>query len=82
VFVRSCFWPNQPKDAILKQACADAGGVFVDIGALGRDAANAARSERRFTHDGVGGHPGDRGMQAIADALLAAMKQAGAEPAR
>lgn len=74
IFVRSCFWASTAKDALLKQACAEVGGVFVDIGALGKDEANYARSERKIAHAGVANHPGDRGMQAIADALLAALK--------
>ena len=37
------------------------------------DAANAARSERSFPHDGVAGHPGDKGMQALADAIVKAV---------
>jgi hypothetical protein len=49
--------------------------VYIEIGALGRDPTNAARSERKIEHDGVAGHPGDRGMQAIADTLLAAVQR-------
>lgn len=48
---------------------------FVDAGPLGREAVNAARSERSFTHEGVAGHPGDRGMQALADAIVEAVLQ-------
>lgn len=78
IVVRSCFWSNQAKDQILKQACQEAGGIFVDIGKLGKDEANYARSEREFKHKGVAGHPGDKGMQAIADAILDALaKQQG-----
>ena len=75
LFVRSCFWADAAKDAILRQACATAGGVFVDISQLGQDPANSARSERTIAHEGVAGHPGDRGMKAIADALLAAIQR-------
>ena len=75
LFVRSCFWADAAKDAILRRACATAGGVFVDISQLGQDPANSARSERTIAHEGVAGHPGDRGMQAIADALLAAIQR-------
>jgi len=74
IFVRSCFWANKAKDELLRQACAEVGGVFVDISALAKDEANYARSERKIAHAGVANHPGDRGMQAIADALLAALK--------
>jgi hypothetical protein len=73
IFVRSCFWPDQTKDEIMRQCSAAAGAVFVDISGLGKDASNFARSERNFAHAGVAGHPGDQGMKAIADALLEAM---------
>ena len=79
LFVRSCFWPHAVKDGILGKACADAGGTFVDIAALGNDASNAARAERKIDHAGVAGHPGDKGMRAIADALFAAIQRR-AEP--
>ena len=74
IVVRSCFWPDAAKDAALRQACAEVGGIFVDIGPLGRDEANFARSERQFSDAGVAVHPGDKGMKAIADAILAALK--------
>jgi lysophospholipase L1-like esterase len=73
VVVRSCFWADAAKDEVLRQACEEANGIFVNAGPLGREAANAARSERAFTHDGVAGHPGDRGMQALADAIVQAV---------
>jgi len=75
IVVRSCFWRNKPKDEILKQACEDVGGVFVDIGTLGTDESNYARSERSYAHAGVAAHPGDKGMKAIADAILGALKK-------
>lgn len=77
LFVRSQFWPDATKDKLLKAACQDAGGVFVDISRLGADPSNAARSERQIEHAGVAGHPGDKGMAAIADQLWLAIKQAG-----
>ena len=73
VFVRSCFWANAVKDRLLKQAADETGCRFVDIGALGKDESNYARSERTWASAGVGMHPGDKGMQAIADALLKAI---------
>jgi len=74
IIVRSCFWPNPAKDEALRQACQQAGGKFVDISSLGKDEANYARSERDIPHAGVAAHPGDRGMQAIAAALLKALE--------
>ena len=76
LYVRSCFWPDATKDTLLKEACAAAGGVFVDISDLAKDESNYARSERKFTHKGVAAHPGDKGMRAIADAIIAAMGKA------
>ena len=55
--------------------CLDAGGTFVDISALGKVEANFARSEQKFEHAGVAGHPGDKGMQALADELWKAIQQ-------
>ena len=73
VLVRSCFWKNTAKDQALRQASAAAGGRFVDISALAGDEGNYARSERTFKHAGVANHPGDKGMVAIAAALLEAV---------
>ena len=76
IFVRSCFWPEEVRDDIMRESCKRVGGVFVDIGALGKAEPNYARSERSIAHAGVAAHPGDRGMKAIADALFEAMKAA------
>ena len=73
VVVRSSFWADPTKDELLRQACQEADAVFVNAGPLGREAANAARSERSFTHDGVAGHPGDQGMKALAEAIVQAV---------
>jgi hypothetical protein len=77
VFVRSEFWPDAEKDGLLKKACEDAGDIFVDLGKIAADPKNSARSEREIKHAGVAGHPGDKGMSAIADELWRAMKEAG-----
>ena len=83
LIVRSQFWADAAKDERMKQACLDAGGVFVDISKLGLDEANYARSEQKFEHAGVAGHPGDKGMQALADELWKAIhKRGSAEQAK
>jgi hypothetical protein len=74
IVIRSCFWASKAKDDILKEIADEVGGRFVDISALDKDELNFARSERDYTHKGVAGHPGDKGMQAIADAILAGVK--------
>lgn len=71
IIVRSSFWADPVKDQILKSTAEKAGAIFVDISTLGKDEANYARSERDFKHEGVARHPGDKGMAAIADAILA-----------
>lgn len=73
IFVRGSFWPNAVKDDIMRKESAKAGAMFVDIAALGREALNAAGSERKIEHAGVAGHPGDKGMRAIAEAIFAAI---------
>ena len=74
ILVRSCFWAEPAKDAALKQACQEVSGVYVDISTLGKDKSNYARAEREFKNAGVANHPGDKGMQAIATALIETMK--------
>jgi hypothetical protein len=38
------------------------------------DERNYARSERSYQHAGVASHPGDRGMAAIAEEIVKAVK--------
>ena len=75
ILVRSCFWAVPAKDSCLKLACNEVGGIFVDISALGKDEKNFGRSEREFKHAGVANHPGDRGMAAIAGAIVEALNE-------
>lgn len=73
ILVRSCFWANPAKDEALQQACTEVGGIYVNISSLGKDEANYGRSERPYKHAGVANHPGDKGMAAIAAALVKAV---------
>ncbi len=75
IFVRSSFWANTVKDEILKSACKATKATYVDISNLGAIESNAARSERKIEHAGVGAHPGDAGMQAIADAIFKSIEE-------
>lgn len=74
VLVRSQFWPDAAKDDLMRQQAEAARVTWVDVGKLAADEAHFARSERKFEHAGVAGHPGDRGMRALADALWHALK--------
>lgn len=73
ILVRSGFWANAAKDEALHGASDAVGGTFADIGALAKDKSLYGRAEREFKHDGVANHPGDKGMAAIADALMKAL---------
>jgi lysophospholipase L1-like esterase len=75
IFVRSSFWPNHTKDEIMQQAAQVANAVFVDLAALGLDKSHQASAERDIKHAGVAGHPGDKGMRAIADAIFSAISK-------
>jgi alpha-galactosidase len=74
IVVRSSFWANAAKDGAMRRACDSLGGTFVDISALTLDERNYARSERSYQHAGVASHPGDRGMAAIAEEIVKAVK--------
>ena len=75
IVVRSCFWADAAKDGIMKDACAAAGGIYADESALSKDESNYGRSEKKWEHAGVAAHPGDKGMQAIADGIIKAITQ-------
>ena len=77
VFVRSEFWFSPFKEGVMKEACLKAGGVYVDMCRTDLVEANMARAERKIEHGGVAGHPGDKGMRLIADALFDAMEITG-----
>jgi hypothetical protein len=61
-------------DDIKRQVCAEdpSHRVFVDLSAFGQDKTNFASAETFYTGVVVG-HPGDKGMGVIADAILKAM---------
>jgi hypothetical protein len=59
-----------------RNACSRANTTFVDLTGIATDSRNHAASERAFTDDAVGAHPGDRGMAQIAAALAAAVTTA------
>lgn len=80
VLVRSTFWSDASKNAAMQKACSATGSHYVDLGKLDADEANFARTERKFEHAGVAGHPGDRGMQAIAENLWNAIKKLSERP--
>jgi len=75
IFVRSTFWTEPIRNGLMAQACRETGATFVALQNLDQVEANFARAERSFEHAGVAAHPGDRGMQAIADGIWQAVAQ-------
>lgn len=73
ILVRSCFWADAAKEGALRGACDAVSGVYVDISALGKDKSHFGKAEREFKNAGVANHPGDKGMAAIAEALMTAL---------
>lgn len=57
------------KDAIIRRVCAKHDAWFAGIIEAWADPANRAKADGRWTHAGVNWHPGDRGMQAYANAI-------------
>ena len=74
IFVRSTFWAEPIRNQLMAQACQESGDVFIELKDLDKDEGNFARAERKFEHAGVAAHPGDKGMQAIADGIWQAIE--------
>ncbi len=65
---------SKNKDPLMRAACERQGVPFVRIDIFIGDVKNRALGEGHFKHGGVNWHPGDLGMQKIADALWPAIK--------
>jgi autotransporter-associated beta strand protein len=72
VFVRGCFWSDPNAEGVLTLAAADVGAPFVSLGTIGSDWSYMAGGEgRHLDNMGVATHPGDAGMLAISNFLMA-----------
>ena len=69
------------KDEMIRTVCRRQGVVFVDITKVHADPEASAGAEKRFTNGGVNWHPGDKGMQGYADAIIKAMTESPNMPA-
>jgi alpha-galactosidase len=61
-------------DGAIHDACTSGGGRYVDLSPISINPVNQAGSERTFGDAGVAGHPGDRGMSAVATMLYNSLK--------
>lgn len=75
LLVRGEFWPDPTKEQIMREVCEKAGGTYVPLKELNKEPANLGSADQKFEHAGVAGHPGDRGMQLIADELWHAIEK-------
>jgi hypothetical protein len=75
IFVRSEFWADPTKDGIMKQVTESMGGIYVDLDNPGANPLYAASSElgNPWHATGFSSHPGDAGMQAVAESLFGSM---------
>ena len=64
----SSFGSNETKDKAIEAYTEKVGAHYIYIGDLNKDEKYLAKG--LFWHDGVAGHPGDFGMQTIADRIL------------
>ena len=71
ILVSDLFWASPAIDDPIRAAVAENGWTLVPLGDLG--AQDCMKALGLFEHAGVAGHPGDMGMRAIADRLLAAL---------
>ena len=72
IVVRGVFWPNSAKDAAMKAVAQRLGCAWVEMSDFGRH--DEYKALGLYTHRGVAGHPGDKGMAVIADRLLKALE--------
>ncbi len=71
---------DSAKDQMIIEACDHKKATFIDMSLANADSSNKTESENRFTNVGVNWHPGDRGMQAYADAFWLAYTGKAATP--
>lgn len=73
IFQCSSFFNNELKTQGIKEYTEENGVTFIYISDIVADRKNCAYD--KFEHTGVGGHPGDLGMQIIADRYLAEIEK-------
>lgn len=67
IIATTCFWKEDSIDAAIKNAAVSLGADVVELGDLGEDP--KMRADGLFEHKGVALHPGDKGMESIADRI-------------
>jgi RimJ/RimL family protein N-acetyltransferase len=74
VFAVGPFWKNDRAEALLSEAAFRTGARWISLSPLHSEEYQAIG---QFAHAGVAGHPSDKGMKAIAEAVFAGFREAG-----
>lgn len=74
VFCTGAFWSAPDVDKMIQNAADSRGATFLSLVELQED---RYRAIGLFEHAGVAAHPGDEGMEAIADLIFSAMEKNG-----
>ncbi|MBN2558148.1 MAG: SGNH/GDSL hydrolase family protein [Clostridia bacterium] len=72
VLVATSFWKAGVVDEAMRKIAVERKYPLVELGGFGDS--DDMKAKGLFEHKGVGNHPGDRGMEAIANAILGPLK--------
>lgn len=73
VYFTTCFWKSERVDSEIRRVAQKLQMPLLELGALGENEENMAVG--LFEHRGVAHHPGDLGMQRIAEGLYDLMRK-------
>ncbi|MDE5896389.1 MAG: SGNH/GDSL hydrolase family protein [Clostridia bacterium] len=73
VVLTDLFWEYEPFDRFVKELAEEKGYAFVQLHDLG--ALDEMKAIGAFEHAGVAAHPGDKGMEQIAERIYRAIKE-------
>lgn len=72
IVLTDLFWEYEPFDNFVAELAKERGYAFAEIHDLGND--DEMKAAGKFSHNGVAAHPGDKGMNEIAERIYRAIK--------
>lgn len=72
IVLTDLFWEYEPFDNFVAELAKARGYTFAEIHDLGND--EEMKAVGKFSHNGVAAHPGDKGMNEIAERIYRAIK--------